>query len=333
MRRSAMLVLVALLAAPVDECWAWGSRGHEWLSGVAIDKLPGSVPAFVRTAQASAAIAAMSREPDLMKESGLTHDAERNPGHYVRIADDGGVLGVVALSELPETREQYDTLLRAKGSDQYKAGYLPYSIVIGWQQVRKDFAYWRALTKAIETAATPQERARFEADLRLREQLTLHDIAIFSHYVGDASQPLHVSMHETGWGDHPNPRGYTQEDICPYFAGTFVRDNLRRAAVAAQVGPYTPCNCSIWQHTRALLAASLRHVERVYVLEKEGAFASGDPRGIIFTAQRLAAGATAFRDMLVDAWVDSAHVGVGDPMVPMSDILSGKVRVTLQLFE
>jgi hypothetical protein len=272
MRRSAMLVLVALLAAPVDECWAWGSRGHEWLSGVAIDKLPDSVPAFVRTAQASAAIAAMSRQPDLMKESGLTHDAERNPG-------------------------------------------------------------WRALTKAIETAATPQERARFEADLRLREQLTLHDIAIFSHYVGDASQPLHVSMHETGWGDHPNPRGYTQEDICPYFAGTFVRDNLRRAAVAAQVGPYTPCNCSIWQHTRALLAASLRHVERVYVLEKEGAFASGDPRGIIFTAQRLAAGATAFRDMLVDAWVDSAHVGVGDPMVPMSDILSGKVRVTLQLFE
>src|SRR5262249_14726700 len=110
--------------------------------------------------------------------------------------------------------------------------------------------------KAIETAVTPQERARFEADLRLRERLTLRDIAIFSHYVGDASQPLHVSMHETGWGDHPNPRGYTQEDICPYFAGTFVRDNLWRAAVAAQVAPYTPCNCSIWQQTRSEPAPS-----------------------------------------------------------------------------
>src|SRR5262249_38707116 len=150
MRQSAMLVLAALLAAPADECQAWGSRGHEWLSGVAIDKLPRSVPAFVRTA--SAAIAAMSREPDLSKVAGLTHDAELNPGHYVRLADDGAVLGLLPLSELPETREQYDTLLRAKGSDQYKAGYLPYAIVIGWQQVRKDFAYWRALTKAIETA-------------------------------------------------------------------------------------------------------------------------------------------------------------------------------------
>ncbi len=38
---------------------------------------------------------------------------------------------------------------------QYKAGYLPYSIVDGFQQLRKDFAYWRALTKAIETAQTP----------------------------------------------------------------------------------------------------------------------------------------------------------------------------------
>jgi hypothetical protein len=35
-------------------------------------------------------------------------------------------------------------------------GYLPYSIVDGFQPLRKDFAYWRALTKAIETAQTPE---------------------------------------------------------------------------------------------------------------------------------------------------------------------------------
>ena len=163
--------------------------------------------------------------------------------------------------------------------------------------------------------------------------MTLYDIAIFSHYVGDASQPLHVSVHETGWGDHANPHGYTREDICPYVSGTFVRDNLARAAVAARVAPYTPCNCSFWQRTRGLLAASLHEVEPLYVLDKEGAFAPGHPRGIAFTAARLAVGATAVRDMLVDAWLDSAHVGVGDPMVPMSDILSGKVRVTPELFE
>jgi hypothetical protein len=54
------------------------------------------------------------------------------------------------------TREDYDTLLRAKGFTQYKAGYIPYSIVDGWQKIRKDFAYWRAAVKGAETASTPR---------------------------------------------------------------------------------------------------------------------------------------------------------------------------------
>jgi len=125
-------------------CWAWGATGHEWVSGIAIEKLPDTVPAFIRTPKAAAEIAVMGRELDRSKGSGKTHDAERDPGHYVDLADDGSVEGVLPLPQLPDTREQYDTLLRAKGLTQYKAGYLPYSIVDGFQQLRKDFAYWRA---------------------------------------------------------------------------------------------------------------------------------------------------------------------------------------------
>ena len=133
----------------------------------------------------------MGRELDRSKGSGKTHDAERDPGHFVDLADDAAVMGILPLAQLPETREQYDTLLRVGGSTQYKAGYLPYSIVDGWQQIRKDFAYWRATVKGAETATTPEERAWFEADRRLREKLTIRDIGIWSHYGGDASQPLH----------------------------------------------------------------------------------------------------------------------------------------------
>jgi len=78
-------------------------------------------------------------------------------------------MGIVPLDRLPTTREVYDTQLRAGGSTQYKAGYLPYSIIDGWQQIRKDFAYWRAAVKGAETASSAQERAWFEADRRLRE--------------------------------------------------------------------------------------------------------------------------------------------------------------------
>ena len=73
----------------------------------------------------------------------------------------------------------------------------------------------------------------------LREKLTLRDIGIWSHYVGDASQPLHVSVHFNGWGDYPNPAGYTNsKKIHAYFEGELVRRYLKRDAVAAEVKPW-----------------------------------------------------------------------------------------------
>lgn len=326
------LLTIWMAAAPFASCWAWGAIGHEWVSGIAIEKLPDSIPEFVRTPEAAAEIAVMGRELDRSKGAGKTHDAERDPGHYVNLDDEAKVLGVLPLAQLPDTREQYDTLLRAGGTTQYKAGYLSYSIIDGWQQIRKDFAYWRALTKAIETATTPEERAWFEADRRLREKLTLRDIGIWSHYIGDASQPLHVSVHYNGWGNYPNPSLFTTRKIHAYFEGLFVRQNLKRAPVAAEVGPYQTCGCSIEERTKTLLLASLAHVGPLYSLEKDGGFKRGEERGIVFATARLAAGAQAARDLIVDAWLDSATTPVGYPMVNVRDIESGKVRPTRELF-
>jgi hypothetical protein len=105
-----------------------------------------------------------------------------------------------------------------------------------------------------------------------------------------------------------------------------------RAEVAAQVGPYRACNCSIEERTRALLLASLAEVGPLYALEKDGGLKPGDPRGIAFATARLAAGATAVRDMIVEAWQQSADTPVGYPMVNLRDIESGKVKVTRDLF-
>jgi hypothetical protein len=89
----------------VRDCWAWGATGHEWISGIAIEKLHDSVPAFVRTPEAAAEIAGMGRELDRSKGAGKVHDAERDPGHYVDLGDNGEVMGVIPLSKLPPTRE------------------------------------------------------------------------------------------------------------------------------------------------------------------------------------------------------------------------------------
>ncbi len=325
-------VLGAILAAvswPAADALAWGATGHEWVSGIAIEQLPPDVPAFVR--EAAPEIAVMGRELDRSKGSGETHDKERDPGHYVDLDDAGKVMGILPIDKLPTTREQYDTLLRAGGSTQYKAGYLPFAIVDGWQQVRKDFAYWRAAVKGAETATSPEERAWFEADRRLREKLTLRDIGIWSHYVGDASQPLHVSVHFNGWGSFPNPDGYTTAKIHAHFEGAFVRQNLKRGAVASAVQPYADCKCTIEAKARTLLLASHAQVVPLYVLEKNGGFRKGDQRGVDFATGRLALGSQFARDMIYDAWLASADAMVGYPMVNVRDIDSGKVRATREL--
>src|SRR5215468_10361808 len=129
------------------------------------------------------------------------------------------------------------------------------------------------------------------------------------------------------WGDYANPNGYTNsKKIHAYFEGEFVKRNLSRAVVAAAVGPYRICNCTIEEEMLALLLNSLSRVEPLYQLEKEGAFKPGDSRGIAFAVERLSAGAQALRDMIVDAWFDSEETPVGYPMVNVRDIESGKVR-------
>src|SRR5215468_11141504 len=103
-----LAVLALAVSVAATDCWAWGATGHEWISGIAIDKLPDSVPAFVRTPEAAAEIAVLGRELDRSKGAGKTHDAERDPGHYVDLTEDGAVMGVVPLAKIPETREAYD---------------------------------------------------------------------------------------------------------------------------------------------------------------------------------------------------------------------------------
>jgi hypothetical protein len=141
-----------------------------------------------------------------------------------------------------------------------------------------------------------------------------------------------VSVHFNGWGKYPNPDGYTEKKIHAFFEGEFVRRNLQRAAVAALVGPYQPCGCTIEERTKALLLASVAQVVPFYALEKEGGFKRGDTRGVGFATARLAAGAAAVRDMIVQAWEESADTPIGYPMVNVRDIESGKVRATRELF-
>lgn len=316
---------VAIGLAAAGQAFAWGATGHRLIGRAAIEALPEDAPAFLRTPTAIERVGELAREPDRWKDAGKPHDPDRDPAHFLDLGDDGAIFGGPALSALPETRAAYDASLRAVGWDSWRAGYLPYSIEDGWQQVAKDFAYWRIEAAAADKVADPAHRAWFVADLAERQSLILRDIGVLAHYVGDGSQPLHVSVHFNGWGPGPNPAGYTLDHVHGPFEGEFVRNNVSESDVRGAVGPYVACGCDIARWTASYLASTNAQVVPFYALQKAGGFADHDPRGKAFAVQRLAAGAGALRDLIMDAWKASATGHVGWPAVNVADVVSGAV--------
>jgi len=323
--RTIIAITALALVTATTPALGWGSVGHRIVTSSAIRALPPEVPAFVRSAAPQ--IEELSREPDRWRKSGEPHDDERDAAHFIKIADDG-MIGGVPITALPPTRAAYDTALRSAGLTQYTAGYLPYAIVDGWQQLRTDFAYWRIDRAGERLAKTDEARAWFMADRRLREMLILRDIGVWSHYVGDASQPMHVSVHYASWGDGPNPDGFSTDNGLHWkFEGTFVTAAIAARDVMPLLAPYRDCACAIEARTAAYLAATRQQVVPLYRLEKARAFDAPNTAGKAFAAARLAAAASELRDMILDAWRASADTPVGFAQISPHDVESGRPEV------
>lgn len=322
--RAVRLLAVLLACVPAAEALAWGATGHRIIGEVAVRALPPELPAFLRTPDVAAEIGELAREPDRWRGSGLVHDNERDAAHFVDVDDEGRILGGPPLTALPRTRLDYQAALKAAGADEVKAGYLPYAIVDGWQQLVKDFAYWRILAAAERQATDPGRRAWYAQDRRRREALIIRDLGVWAHYVGDGSQPHHLSVHYNGWGAFPNPRGYTQEKVHGPFEGAFVRANLTPSRVAGSLPAYAPCKDRIEACTVAYLGRTYAQVIPYYELEKAGGFREGDPRGRAFAAERVAAATAQLRDFTVDAWRASAAASIGRPAVSVKDVEAGR---------
>jgi hypothetical protein len=339
-RRVLVLCCAALAAAP-SPAFAWGAQGHRIVNGAAIRALPDAVPAFLRGAAAHDEIALLGPEADRVKGAGNPLDGDDDPAHYLDALDDGSVAGVVKLSALPKDRRDYDRALRAapEPTDEYGQGYLPYQIADGWQRIVRDFAYWRVDAVGASKAATPDERAFFAFDRTVRDAVTLRDVGYWGHFVADGSQPLHVSVHFNGWNQfdsktkaprthYPNPNGFSDSTtIHARFETTLVRAVATEDLVAARVAPEAARmrGDAILTEVGAYLAASAARVPDVYRLEAAGGIDVPSPAAKALVVERLAAGATEMRDLIVAAWQASGDAKVGYPGVPVRDYESGQV--------
>jgi hypothetical protein len=333
MRALAACVLAGFIAftARVPAAQAWGAQGHHIVSGVAAATLPDSVPPFLRTPEAIAQIRALGAEADRLRLTGTAYDADLDPAHFLDLDDDGTIAGAVPLANLPPTREAYDTALRTRGrpagnqpATQYRYGYLPYAIIEGWQHIVQDFAIWRIDRYGEANAGTEAARAAYAADRVLREGLTVRDIGYWSHFVGDGSQPLHVSVHFNGWGNYPNPQGYsTSNTIHARFETAFLRGRATEALVAPRVGPYAPATQPFAARVADYLKATAAGVPAVYRFEGRAPFPNAGPEAVDFMLDRLAAGARAMRDWIADAYLASPDQRIGFPPMLVRDVERG----------
>jgi hypothetical protein len=141
----------------------------------------------------------------------------------------------------------------------------------------------------------------------------LNDAGILSHYVVDASQPHHTTIHFNGWAEGaPNPLGFTTDrDFHARFESDFVRAHLAFQDLPPLL-PETPARLgdvrvAVWEYIRETNGT----VAELYRLEKEHGFDPNRPahsEARAFAVRRLARGAEMLAGIWWTAWEDSAEL-------------------------
>ncbi len=308
------MLLIGTLAG--EPAWAWGRDGHLMINALAAQYLPSDVPAFLRNPNGRDVMEWMGPEPDRWKgkeEAELS--ATQSPDHFLdeEWADLAGSpckTGTPGCSAtgmmLPKKRYDFIRALAvakakhpelAAQLEPDKVGMQPWQVEEVWQRLKTDMREYR---KALEA----------NADTAPLQVAILFDAGWLGHYVGDGSQPLHITIQYNGWQPGiANPHSYTAEHkIHSQFETTYVTANIKREDVATLVAATKPKQIDDeWTQYLDYIHRSSSLVERTYELEKAGGFTdAGTPEAKAFTQERLASGAIELRDLIYSAWVHSA---------------------------
>lgn len=304
-------MVAGLLMGSASSAWAWGRDGHMMVNLLAQQNLPPDLPAFLRNGNAGDVIEWMGPEPDRWKQRDAEPElvATQSPDHFLTYESailaatkcTAGTPDCVDGYKFPRRRYDYIRALAAAQAQHPElklnesVGFQPWQVEEIYQRLKSDLREYR------KEAAANQDTSGVELAV-------LYDAGWMGHYVGDGSQPLHLTIQYNGWTG-PNPNGYTTEHhIHSQFESAFVTANIKPADVAPLVKTAQPLKIDDeWTQYWQYLDHSQGLVEKVYQLEKAGGFnGAGTPEAKAFTEERLAAGAIELRNLIYSAWVHSA---------------------------
>lgn len=289
------LVLIILVLMQSEAAVAWGNEGHTAINRVAAEKIPATMPRFLRRAVAE--IAYLGPEPDRWRsasEFALKNSQESD--HFMDLER------VSWLDPLPSGRyEFYRKLYEKRASttdhpDDYlpeHVGLQPYITMEVFGRLKAAFREYRQRVASHQPTQAVQQAIIFYAGW-------------LGHYVADGSQPLHTTIQYNGWVG-ANPNGYTtQHGIHAQFETAYVAANITTKDFAGLVGSPERLEDPFARYV-AYLRQSNGLVEDLYAFEKAGGFAGkGSPAAFDFTTHRLAAGSQMLLSLWYTAWLESA---------------------------
>jgi hypothetical protein len=296
--RQRRTLLVALLYTATGVITAaaarrWGYHGHEIAGRAAATRLPAEMPAFFRTATGQ--LSYLNPEPDRWRGERFRELGEAfRYDHYIDIE-------IVPDSALvARDRWQYVAMLSRAGINNppRDAGLLPFHIVELYQRLLVEWQLWR-------TETNPEKK-------RWIEQRILNDAGTLGHYVTDAANPHHTSVHHDRWAEgYPNPRGFTTEPgFHGRFESAFVETHIEQNELLPRITQprrLVDARAEILAHIRR----SHARLERLYELDRIERFGPDTKNAAHeeFAIERLAAGANMLRDLWWTAWVRSGEPG------------------------
>lgn len=280
-------------AAPATDGPPWGAAGHEMAALAAVGVVPSAMPAFFRAAGDQ--LVYLNPEPDRWRDRSLVEmdrawsydhyiDLENVPDEALEAADRFAYLA--ALSEAGLGRPERD------------GGLLPFRIVELYQRLVAEWRMWR-------TATDPVRRGWIEERI-------VNDAGILGHYVTDASQPHHTTIHFNGWSEGaPNPEGYTEDrTFHARFESDFVERHVTLSEVRARVQPpLGPVAGSVRSAVLTYIRETHALVDELYRLDRDIGFdpdGPGSSETRDFATDRLATGAHMLATLWWWAWLESA---------------------------
>jgi hypothetical protein len=291
--RAAVVTVVSVLAVPAL-LFAWGDVGHRLVGEAAALKLPPSMPAFFRNA--SKQLGYLNPEPDRWKDRAESNvDAALERATYSDHFIDIEMAPPAVLAQALKARDRFAYLdtLKAANVSATDMGFLPFAILELTQGLRINFRNWRTAPDSVK----PFIEARI-----------IDDAGILGHYVADAANPAHTTIHFNGWKG-ANPNGYaTDNRFHARFESIYVGSNVKLADVTAGMDTVA----RVFPDLRGAIISYIRdnhtQVERMYQVDKAHPFDANTtaPENKAFAVERLSAGAKMLRDLWYTAWVTSA---------------------------